>query len=187
MCVCVCVFGSVRGSRTPYWGSEPSPSWMLASSRKGKSSGEGGPAGPSHRDGHRVRNANRTSRLEKPGSGWGQAVPHYGSVYSSMLTSRHAAKMLRKKSGVWNLTAMLARSNISMSNCSCRHNVHECRISIAKFLFYPMFYCDCSSGLLLPSLTGLLCQKQTQSPETPKVFHVNIVENRDFKYSFKTS
>lgn len=59
--------GSVfcRGSRTPYWGLEQSPSWMPASSRKGKSSGGEGPAGPWHRDGHRVRSANQTSRLER--------------------------------------------------------------------------------------------------------------------------
>lgn len=59
--------GSVfsRGSRTPYWGLEQSPSWMPASSRKGKSSGGEGPAGPWHRDGHRVRSANQTSRPER--------------------------------------------------------------------------------------------------------------------------
>lgn len=51
-----------RGSRTPYWGLGQSPSWMPASSRKGKSSGGEGPVGPLHRGGHRVRSASRTSR-----------------------------------------------------------------------------------------------------------------------------
>lgn len=57
--------GFCRGSRTPYWGLEPSPSWMPASSRKGKSSGGEGPVGHWHRDGHRVRSANRTSRPQQ--------------------------------------------------------------------------------------------------------------------------
>lgn len=57
--LCVC---PPRGSRTPFWGLEQSRSWMPASSRKGKSSGGEGPVGPWHRDGHRVRSADLTSR-----------------------------------------------------------------------------------------------------------------------------
>lgn len=53
---------SYRGLRTPFWGSELSPSWMPASSRKGRSSERGEPAGPWLRDGPRVRNANRRGR-----------------------------------------------------------------------------------------------------------------------------
>lgn len=64
-CLSHILSGSSRGSRTPYWGLEQSPSWMPASSRKGKSSGGDGPVGPWHRDGHRVRSANQTSRLEE--------------------------------------------------------------------------------------------------------------------------
>ncbi|KAA8586477.1 hypothetical protein FQN60_000313 [Etheostoma spectabile] len=51
-----------RGLKTQFWGLEQFPSWMPASSRKGKSSGGEGPAGRWHRDGHRVRSANRTSK-----------------------------------------------------------------------------------------------------------------------------
>lgn len=64
MCI-LCHSGFSRGSRTPYWGLEQSPSWMPASSRRGKSSGGEGPAGPWHRDGHRVRSADQTSRPKK--------------------------------------------------------------------------------------------------------------------------
>lgn len=53
-----------RGSRTPYWGLEQSPNWMPASSRKEKISGGEGLVGPWHREGHRVRSANQTSRPE---------------------------------------------------------------------------------------------------------------------------
>ncbi len=69
--------GFSRGSRTPYWGLEQSPSWMPASSRKGKSSGGEGPAGPWHRDGHRVRSENRTSRPEKKLHIWFQCCWFY--------------------------------------------------------------------------------------------------------------
>lgn len=67
-CILSCC-GLSRGSRTPYWGLEQSPSWMPASSRKGKSSGGEGPAGPWHRGGHRARSASQTSRPEEKAAG----------------------------------------------------------------------------------------------------------------------
>lgn len=75
------VFMLYRGSRTPYWGLEQSPSWMLVSSRKGKSSGGEGPVGPWHRDGHRVRSANRTS--EHPNTFWSHFV-FFTSKYNNV-------------------------------------------------------------------------------------------------------